>query len=92
MRSIKEIKADIARLEAELKAAQALEQERRSQQNLAKIDALLVIFDRHTRTTCSDEDPINYGRCNRCTVLEFKRGQYWDSAFDLQVDLIRVED
>ena len=71
--------------------AAAAEKERKRREaadlNLTKIDAYLEIFSEHGRTGCSDDDSYHFdGRCNRCTLLNIKRDNYWPS--ELTVDIM----
>ena len=43
------------------------------------IDTLLLVVPEHERTSCSDEDPSNEGRCTRCNLLYIKENR-WDAA------------
>lgn len=67
-----EIKQEIARLEKELLDAQTRKRLEASRENFKKVDALLIVIDRHSRTTCNDHEPINFGRCAQYTLLWFK--------------------
>ena len=40
---------------------------------LDNIDLLLEFTPDHCRTSCSDEDPFNSGRCKRCRLLGIKK-------------------
>ena len=68
----------------ELLVAQRFE---RAQNLLSHIDALLDLIPDHERTSCSDENPKNYGRCARCTLLSFKESGHWDEDYDLRLSL-----
>lgn len=53
-----------------------------------KIGALLNLID-HSKTTCSDANPMNIRSCSRCILLKFKNSGYWDSDYVLDISLRR---
>lgn len=56
---------------------------------LSQIDTILAFYPKHGRTSCSDEQPYNQDRCNRCTLLEMKANGHWDSDYRLEINLFR---
>lgn len=89
-----------ADLEAELKRrreeAARIEAETRYQAELLvveNIDALIYLTP-HSRTSCSDENPINgigsasYGaRCNRCLLLGVKEQGCWPEGYNITIQI-----
>lgn len=75
-------------LDAEETKREKAEQEARERREfcLANIEGLLKVV-KHSRTSCSDEHPDNFGRCNRCTLLRFQKENYWPDEFDLEITL-----
>lgn len=53
---------------------------------LNRVDALLQLVE-HSRTTCSDEKPINTYRCSRCFILHAKEDNFWDEEYDMTTRL-----
>ena len=61
-------------------------------------DLVLSLID-HSRTSCSDDNPINgydsdrgYARCDKCHLIEILDGQYDDGDFNVSfnVNISRV--
>lgn len=61
------------------------------EKHLTNIDAYLEIVPEHTRTTCSDEHPVNEYRCDRCALLDVKKSQYWPEDLDVEIIVRRRE-
>lgn len=71
------------------KRAEQEEQRRKEEKariNFALIDTILALIE-HGRTSCSDTNATNYGRCNRCTLLEFKSMGYWEPEWELEITM-----
>lgn len=49
------------------------------------VDALLELVPNHSRTSCSDDDPGNAGRCARCTLLQTQSNGCHDWAYDIVI-------
>lgn len=90
MKRSEEIKKVIRELELELHKTQEMERREKAEEHLRKLDAYLIIFDKHDRTTCSDDAPVNTFRCNRCTLLSFNAMNLWDLDWDVSVSMFRV--
>lgn len=57
------------------------------------LDTLLELCPEHDRTSCSDEDPCNWGRvkCRRCLLIAVKRDRFNScpdlSAFEISLQI-----
>jgi len=81
-------------LTAELERRRKVEEDRinalrqaQADTHLAHIDGFLAVVTEHSRTSCSDDDPCNSGRCNRCTLLGIKRDDYWPIGLGASISL-----
>jgi len=81
------------REEADRREAERREAERRSrlamliEENFALI---LALVPEHGRTSCSDGNPINHGRCTRCSLLEIQAGSFFEiNDFDFCLEVTR---
>ena len=85
-------------LEAELKRrkdeALHLENEKREAQRkvwLENVDAFLALYPTHYGPTCSDDEPFNEKRCNRCTLLTAKNEGWWPEELEVKL-ILRVRE
>lgn len=53
------------------------------------LDNITAIIEsqRHERTSCSDENPCNAGRCNKCSLISFKKENYIDPDYIVKVTI-----
>jgi hypothetical protein len=51
---------------------------------------LKIFVPIHDRTSCCDANPINKGRCNRCTILNMEADGMWDSDYIVDISLEKV--
>lgn len=86
----KELLAEIERRKQAAKERWKAERRERATEIYELLPHLLAIEKNHGRTSCSDENPCNEGRCNRCTLLAAQRGCYWDSDLEIRLELERV--
>lgn len=89
MSDLNELKRQRAALDQQIADEEARLEEERSNARIARVKALVelmtakpelrdVLVPNHTRTSCSDANPTNVGRCDRCTMLEARTGVYGD--------------
>ena len=48
---------------------------------------ILMLFSRHIRKDCSDQNPHNIITCIRCSLIHFKKAKKWDSNYILEMFL-----
>jgi len=87
-------KALLAELHRREELENKVEEERVARQRecwLNAVGTLLQLVPEHGRTSCSDDEPHNTGRCTRCDLLQVKRDQYWpeDLVLDLHIVTLR---
>jgi hypothetical protein len=89
--SFNDLRAELQRREDEEKERKREAWSKRIQFLTDHVDALLELISEHGRTSCSDDDPCNKGRCHRCTVLSAQKDHYWDSSYDVEISIVRRE-
>lgn len=72
-----ELQAELKRRADDAEREHQRKAEERRQLVVKHIDALLELQPEHGRTSCSDENPGNPGRCFRCDLLQIKHEGHW---------------
>jgi hypothetical protein len=54
------------------------------------IETLLLLTPSHNKKSCSDNNHINKGTCNRCTILEIQEDGIWDDNLELSISISRI--
>jgi hypothetical protein len=88
-KTLEDIRARINELEAQREALEQEEEKRRHTLIAEHIDTLLLFFPEHGRTSCSDEDPGNRLRCDRCALLAVHRYGFVPTDTEMWVTIIR---
>lgn len=54
---------------------------------IQNIDTLLLLVDKHDRTSCSDTNNFNYdkGRCTRCALIQAEADGFWRNDLNLRI-------
>lgn len=74
-------------LEANIKKLQEEANEEFSQKIMTHIDTLIELTPDHEYDICSDDDRARVHACTRCTLLEAKENEKWDSEDVLLIKL-----
>jgi hypothetical protein len=85
--STKDLQAELQRREHEAALEAQRKREAKEQFWIEHLELILQLIPEHSRTSCSDENPNNYGRCDRCTLLEMRGSTYWNSSYELTLYL-----
>jgi len=54
------------------------------------IDVLYLLCPNHSRNSCNDEHPSNYGSCDRCTILKMQEEKIWDDNYIVKISLEKI--
>lgn len=89
--SDKDLLAEVERRKAAALEAERVAREKRNATIVANIEALLTLVPEHGRISCSDTNPQNPTRCNRCTLLEIKKNSWVsdDTMVEINVNITR---
>ena len=84
-----ELEEELARRSEVARLAKEAERAERAKFLDSQIDSIIALIPEHSRTSCSDEDVNNVGRCNRCTALWAKLCG-WDPSYDIRITIDSV--
>lgn len=100
MKSEKELQAEMAALDAQKKAIQKeldiiynanLKKQKEDNikfiRKLKEIDFLKIWSEPHEREDCSDNDPWNYEKCDRCHLIEIMKDIEWNDEYKVEIRL-----
>jgi len=91
MQDITSAKALLSASQEKLKAALDKKRTEKSAWYMERIDSILSLVT-HTRTSCNDVNPVNSGRCARCTIMDYKKSGWWDSEYFLNIELLHYQE
>lgn len=86
--SIKELQAEIDRKLAIEKKAKNEAFAHKTEVLMNNINTLIFLTE-HDRTSCSNENPCNVGRCTKCDLIRARRDGYWDDEFDIKIMTVK---
>jgi hypothetical protein len=82
---------EVLKLEASIQGVEAKLAQQRGEFLMSQIDNLLALVPDHDSTNCSDSK-IHRHDCLRCTLLTAKHERWWDTDYDVQIQLIDRSD
>lgn len=86
--SDKELNEELARRKKEAAIAEAARSKAAAELLHAHVDALLAVVPKHSRTSCSDENPSNTDRdCVRCQLLDIQSS----GCSDYEISLLSLK-
>lgn len=103
MSKVRELEAEIAKLQKELMVEKEKEREEKIRKNVEKINAItpeqkefLLSHIKHMGANCSDEHPCNgilggEVHCPKCALIEILNGLYDDFDFSLEVRIHQIK-
>ena len=86
-----DLKAELKRREDEKKRQILDQREKNAEFWHSKINHILELVPEHSRTTCSDNDPANEYRCNRCYLL-YAQKYDWDRNRELVIRINQLRE
>ena len=89
-KNIDDLQEEMNKRREEFRKKRAIEHGDRCRAIMKNIDGLLeIVKHRHiNHSVCSDANPSYVGSCLRCALLNAKRTSYFDSNYDIELNLV----